>query len=167
MCSSDMIFVMVKKTPILYKVLGFSHWQDHSSFWKCKCICGKIFSIDKKRMKGDKAYKSCGCIKDCNSKTYYHAYRRSMILNTYKEGDCWIYKSNSKQKIVKLTFRKNGYSIQRLAYMFWHHLSSLDRNIVINTICGNKFCVKPSHLRELNCSEANKLWWSKKNGKNN
>lgn len=153
---------MKGKSSIYLKTLGFSRWEKNSCLFKCKCICGKIIDLDRRRTIGANAYRSCGCLKDVNSKTYLWYFRRKMIKNTYLKDDHWIYKSTSKAPLVFLCFRKKHFSIQRLAYMFWNHLTELPENLNISAYCKNKFCINPRHLRALTDSEASKINWMKK-----
>src|SRR5574342_800604 len=128
----------MRKSNVCYlKIIEFSHWENSSTWWKCKCFCGKILAIDRRRLTSSKrSYKSCGCLKDINSKTYYISSRREFFNKIVKKDGNWIYTTKSKQKHINTGFRNTYISIQRLAYIFWNHLTEVDEDIHILPGCG-------------------------------
>lgn len=161
-----MIWFHIMKGKVIgyLKVLEFSHWKNSSTFWECQCICGRIVKVDRRRLSGEnsKKYKSCGCLRDVNSKTYFLDCRKRFFYNIKKDGNHWIFQSNSKQtKIMVRAFNKY-YTCQRLAYMFWHHIKEMPRDLEVDAICNERGCVKPSHLRVLTPSERNTLRFKNK-----
>lgn len=48
------------------EVIEFHHREKQGTFWKCRCDCGNIITIPRKRLVGDEWHKgktSCGCDK--------------------------------------------------------------------------------------------------------
>jgi len=138
-------------------LMGFSHWADNSSFWKCKCACGKIVSVDRRRLKGNRKYKSCGCLKNKKSITCFYTFRRCFFNRIHKQDSHWIYSSNAKGEKIRANFGGGQQVIQRIAYMLWHHKKTLPHGIYINNTCGIRECVCPWHLRLLTIGEMNKI----------
>ena len=156
------MLVMKGKSPVFYKILGFSKWHFSTTLWKAECICGKLFDIDRRRLNGVNCYKSCGCLRNQNTKTFFYYFRRVMFSRISKSDGHWIYESESNQKEIYIRFRGKYYTIQRLFYMFWNHLDSIPKGLIINNFCGNRYCICPSHLRVLTSSEQKKINWMKK-----
>ena len=147
-------------------------WQNSCVVYHAICVCGKRIKIERRRTKGQGAYISCGCARDPKSKTYFYNARRSFFNRINKVDSHWIYQTLSKQKVVICKFNGIYFSIQRLAYMLWHHMNPLGNDSFednINTVCGVRECVCPWHLRALNNADTMKLLWFNKrilDGKN-
>ena len=149
---------MIGKKIGYLRILGFSHWGNSSTYWKCLCICGRLVNIDRRRLAYAKIKnKSCGCLRNVNSRAFFIKTRKRFFSNIRRDGDHWIFNSSSRKPTpIVRAFNKN-YTCQRLAYIFWNHLKELSPVMYIESICKVRGCVKPSHLINLTAQESNKL----------
>jgi hypothetical protein len=76
--------------------------------------------------------------------------------NVEAEGECWVWRGQVNGNVPRFTVTipsrigaKNRYgylSARKAAYMFWVRPDV--SGVVLQSICGRRFCVNPWHLRE-------------------
>lgn len=76
----------------------------------------------------------------------------SYVLPDPNSG-CWLWAGGNREEYgaLALPAPHGGYTAHRLAYFFAH--GSIDKNLVIDHLCRNKFCVNPRHLEQVSPEE--------------
>jgi hypothetical protein len=161
----------MKRKKIAYlTVLSQYGWDGGRVIWNCQCICGKKLRIEDHRLTTKKGYKSCGCIRDASSLTYFYEHRKKLFKKISKQQGHWIFETKSTQKVPIIRAFNHYWSLPRLMYVLWNHLKDIPPGHIVDRICNNNKCVHPNHIRLLTHGEKmtlNHIQRKKKNDSTN
>lgn len=128
-------------------IIEFSGWRDSQRFWKCQCDCGTQILVQGENMERGKI-KSCGCMKDPNSKVFISNAEKKLLSLIEKIGDCWIWKGLKKTEKDRGFYPYCNFNHEQLhPVRFFKKMlgEECSKNWTFKRKCHSKQCVNPNH----------------------
>lgn len=78
---------------------------------------------------------------------------QNLILSNIdiNENNCWLWKKTTWMGYGKISWDGICWRVHRLAYLDFY--GKLTKNLVLDHLCKNTFCVNPAHLEEISQKE--------------